>query len=192
MARWKLFAVAAAAILGLAVFIARDSVHPGSAEIQQTTKNEPPTRVAEPAIDTSRVRAAEALPGGVNFLPESRELVALLNDPREAPEQDLEVIENMLGMYRRIFGANPPGGLNREIIAAMLGDNPRRLAILPPDLTALSPEGDLLDRWGTPFLFHPVSGQLMEVMSAGPDKALWTADDVGRIEPAGAMPPSVP
>jgi hypothetical protein len=118
------------------------------------------------------------------LLPESRELVAALNQPEETPEHGLEVVENLLATYRSIFGSNPPGGLNREIIAAMLGENSLKLAILARDMTSLSPSGELLDRWGSPFLFHPVSNDVMEVMSAGPDQALWTPDDVGKITPA--------
>jgi hypothetical protein len=137
--------------------------------------------------DPARFRAAESLPDGIRLLPESRDLTASLHQPQESPEHDLEVVENLLALYRQIFGRNPPGGDNREIVAAMLGANPGKLAIIPPETASLSPEGDLLDRWGTPFYFHPVSEQVMEVMSAGPDKALWTPDDVGKIEPAGAV-----
>lgn len=119
-------------------------------------------------------------------MPESREIVAELNQPTQTADHDIEIVENLLATYRTIFGSNPPGGLNREIIAALRGANPRKLAILPPDFSALSPSGELLDRWGTPFLFHPVSDAILEVMSAGPDQALWTPDDVGKITPTNA------
>lgn len=135
--------------------------------------------------DPSQVRVAESVSGGIHLLPESREIVAELNQPTQPPDHDIEIVENLLATYRTIFGSIPPGGLNREIIAALRGANPRKLAILPPDFSALSPSGELLDRWGTPFLFHPVSDAILEVMSAGPDQALWTPDDVGKITPAG-------
>jgi len=140
-------------------------------------------------IDPAQVRVATSLPDGISLLPESAELVADLNHPRDAPDHDLEIVENLITTYRGIFGSNPPGGLNTEIVAAMLGANPRKLAIIPRDLAALSPSGELLDRWGTPFLFHPVSDEIMEVMSAGPDQILWTPDDVGKITPANEQSP---
>lgn len=188
--RGLLLAAAVLAVL-LAVHVARENSPPRrptapalSAERQPGAPGPTVPSSAAPN-DPARVRVAEPLPDGGRLLPEGRDLVASLNDPREAPEHDLEVIENLLSLYRQIFGGNPPGGFNREIVAALLGGNPRRLAILPPDLAALGPEGDLLDRWGTPFYFHPVSRQVMEVLSAGPDKLLWTPDDVGAITPAG-------
>ncbi|MES2570919.1 MAG: hypothetical protein V4710_12805, partial [Verrucomicrobiota bacterium] len=58
------------------------------------------------------------------------------------------------------------------------GRNPRNLAIIPAELRAVNPAGQLLDRWGTPYFFHPVSSSLLEVRSAGPDRRFWTADDL--------------
>lgn len=196
-ARWRwLGAGAAAAAALLAVHLTLNVAAPEApqtpGEEKQTPgaagKTPPPQEGAPP--DPARARVAEPLPGGMSLLPEAPGLVALLNDPRETPEHDLEVVENLLSVYRQIFGDNPSGGLNREIVAALLGRNARRLAIIPPGTAALNSEGELLDRWGTPFHFHPVSAEVMEVMSAGPDKALWTDDDVGRIKPAGAMIPT--
>ena len=39
-------------------------------------------------------------------------------------------------------------------------------------------DGELCDRWGTPFFFHAESAARMEIRSAGPDRRLWTEDDV--------------
>jgi hypothetical protein len=36
----------------------------------------------------------------------------------------------------------------------------------------------LLDRWGTPYYFHPIARNVLGLRSAGPDGKLWTADDV--------------
>jgi len=35
-----------------------------------------------------------------------------------------------------------------------------------------------VDPWGTPYFFHQLSGKEMEIHSAGPDKMMWTADDL--------------
>ena len=63
-------------------------------------------------------------------------------------------------------------------MAKLAGNNKRKLAVLLPNHPSLNQEGELLDRWGTPYWFHPVSRDLMEIVSAGPDKKLWTEDDV--------------
>ncbi|HLH53589.1 MAG TPA: hypothetical protein VKY92_08235 [Verrucomicrobiae bacterium] len=38
--------------------------------------------------------------------------------------------------------------------------------------------GNLIDPWGTPYFFHQLSGMEMEIHSAGPDKIMWTQDDL--------------
>ncbi len=38
--------------------------------------------------------------------------------------------------------------------------------------------GELVDRWGTPYFFHQISGADTEIRSAGPDKIMYTADDI--------------
>jgi hypothetical protein len=35
----------------------------------------------------------------------------------------------------------------------------------------------LCDRWGTPLRFHQLSGERMEIRSAGPDRKFGTPDD---------------
>jgi hypothetical protein len=39
-------------------------------------------------------------------------------------------------------------------------------------------DGELVDPWGTPYFFHQLSGTDMEIRSAGPDKTMWTDDDL--------------
>lgn len=199
MVRRRWLAAAAVLAVGLAFYLVPPGHPPAPDPVDLVRSDHPPDHLPAgedppgppPAVppDPARVRFADSLPDGISLLPEGRGMAASLHDPREEPDHDVAIVMNLLALYRQIFGGNPPGGLNREIVAAMLGTNDRRLAIIPPDLAALSPEGELLDRWGSPFFFHPVSREVMEVMSAGPDKTLWTADDVGRIEPVGASGP---
>jgi hypothetical protein len=42
----------------------------------------------------------------------------------------------------------------------------------------MNSNGELMDRWGTPIFFHALSKDQMEIRSAGPDRVMWTADDV--------------
>lgn len=101
-----------------------------------------------------------------------------LNAPESNPAQDLQIVGDFLELYRKAFGSNPTG-LNEDIVAAMTGtadaNQPGR--VFPPNSNAIR-NGQLVDRWGTPFWFHPVTGAQMEIRSAGPDKELFTPDDV--------------
>ncbi len=142
------------------------------------------TAVAPPILTPDRAQPAEVAPDGVRLLPGGRELVIELNNRNQPPERDLEILDGVLSEYRRVFGQNPPGGLNAEITAALLGANDRGLAVIPSGLPAVNSAGELVDRWDTPYFFHPVSRTIMEVLSAGPDGRLWTSDDVGKIHPA--------
>ena len=38
--------------------------------------------------------------------------------------------------------------------------------------------GELTDAWGTPYFFHQLSGTEMEIHSAGPDRRMFTGDDL--------------
>ncbi|HXF10551.1 MAG TPA: hypothetical protein VN625_07170 [Desulfuromonadaceae bacterium] len=91
------------------------------------------------------------------------------------------VMENMrsvIRLYGSQFGGNPVGN-NTEITAALTGNNPKQVNFIQPDSgLRLSDKGELVDPWGTPFFFHQLSGTVMEIHSAGPDRKMWTADDV--------------
>lgn len=140
----------------------------------------PPSSVIThtPPVETGGVQVLPVGADGVVQVPELRNLAARLNQPDASIEQDLEIIDALLEGFRRWNqGANPPGGENEEIVAQLSGHNARHLAVLPPDLPAVNDKGQLLDRWGTPFFFHPLSRDVLEVRSAGPDKRLFTSDD---------------
>jgi len=79
--------------------------------------------------------------------------------------------------YHAAFGENPVG-TNPEIAAALQGKNPRQINFLAESGLRLNGKGEILDGYGTPFFFHQISGNEMEIRSAGPDKVMWTADDL--------------
>ncbi len=90
---------------------------------------------------------------------------------------DFDKISAMLRDYRTLFGENPVG-TNAEIMQSIMGENPRGAMLGPPEGQSLNENKELLDRWGTPIFFHQLSADLMELRSAGPDRALWTDDDL--------------
>ena len=91
------------------------------------------------------------------------------------------VVENMrraLINYGSTFSGNPVGS-NPEIAAALNGENPKQIKFIDPENgLRINGKGELVDSWGTPFFFHQLSATDTEVRSAGPDKIMWTADDL--------------
>jgi hypothetical protein len=93
------------------------------------------------------------------------------------PQRDLEVIEHFLEIYRKATGGNPVG-LNEDITDVLTGGgDPRRPRLYPPNNRAVR-NGQLVDRWGTPYWFHPNNATQMEIRSAGADKQMFTTDDI--------------
>jgi len=94
------------------------------------------------------------------------------------PETVLENARSVFRQYASRFGGNPVGN-NREITAALSGGNPRQIQFLKPvDGLRISPGGEMIDPWGTAYFFHQLSGAEMEIRSAGPDRRMWTEDDL--------------
>lgn len=125
--------------------------------------------VPPPAPDVGTENARVTLPIAAT--------AAALNDPAGSAQQDLQTLHGLLGEYRRHLGGNPVGD-NAEITAALSGANPKRLACLPANGPFLDASGHLIDRWGTPYFFHALSGEHMEIHSAGPDHEFHSADDL--------------
>ncbi|MGJ8672508.1 hypothetical protein [Rubritalea sp.] len=94
-----------------------------------------------------------------------------------SPRHSLSVIKQLLKHYRFAYQENPVGVENFEITEQLLGMNPKKIVFIASDSSALR-GNELVDQWGTPYFFHALSGQNMEIRSAGPDQTLWTEDDI--------------
>jgi hypothetical protein len=94
------------------------------------------------------------------------------------PAMVLDNMRTAIRQYGSMFGGNPVG-TNPEITSALNGRNPKQANFLNPEAgLRINDKGELTDPWGTPFFFHQLSGIEMEIRSAGPDKTMWTADDL--------------
>ena len=71
-----------------------------------------------------------------------------------------------------------PIGGNEDLAAALRGENANRQAFLPAGHRAFDSSGRLVDRWGTPVFVHPLAAREIEFRSAGPDRKLFTGDDI--------------
>ena len=90
----------------------------------------------------------------------------------------LEKMAHAMHDYASMFGSNPVG-TNPEITAALKGNNPRQSNFINAEAgLRVNANSELVDAWGTPYFFHQLSGREMEIRSAGPDRILWTPDDL--------------
>ena len=156
------------ALAGLVIFLvirfSRSGVETGTAEAGQTAPPSTPARATTGAAPASAERSP---------------LADALNSPSADIHADLRLISDIFETFRTNFprDGNPVGN-NIEITAALTGHNKLRLALIPRDHPAINQAGELCDRWGTPFFFHAESATRMEIRSAGPDRRMWSADDV--------------
>jgi len=97
--------------------------------------------------------------------------------PEREGRAEIESVQYMFRDFRTRMGENPVGS-NAEIMKAVMGDNPVKARLGPPEGQSLNDQGELVDRWGTPYFFHQMSKDKMEIRSAGPDRKMWTSDDV--------------
>lgn len=124
--------------------------------------------------------------------PEERSALAdALNTPATTGRQDLEIVASVLSAFTDHFRELPIGN-NAEITAALAGDNTRGIALLPADHPAINAQGELVDRWGSPYFFHQIGEGLMQIRSAGPDRRLYSDDDLIVPKPEEPTPDSDP
>ena len=112
----------------------------------------------------------------ITILPIAHEAESL-NSPWSTAAADLATLDLIISCYRRHHDGNPVGS-NEEIVAALCGRNPQNLAYLPREGSFFNGQGQLIDRWATPYFFHALARDHMEIHSAGPDRKMWTRDDM--------------
>jgi len=122
-----------------------------------------------PIVSAAPPRPAPATSVKVDPLPDDLASVA--------PETVLENMRTTIRQYGSLFAGNPVG-TNPEITQALQGENPKHLNFLKADGNRVNSQGELVDLWGTPYFFHQISGNEMEIRSAGPDHVMYTADDL--------------
>ncbi|MDQ6859854.1 MAG: hypothetical protein M3032_01675 [Verrucomicrobiota bacterium] len=184
MRRKPIGLIAVALLLALGIWVARrtDRIGPkkeipplvitASASPNESSQITQPPLSAAPVSPNERssTPGSPAQPGSV-----ARATPAPIPPDAEAMIE-VDKVNLMIRDFRTIAGENPVG-TNAEIMAAVMGNNPRQAKLGPPEGMKLNEKGELLDRWGTPYFFHQLSRDHMEIRSAGPDKVLWTGDD---------------
>jgi hypothetical protein len=163
---------------------ARTTAPPSSPEFNgHSTKALPPASIPEPT-PTNELASAEAAPALVqpaaapSSAPPPSRVDPLPNELATLPPET--AVENMRSVFRNYASilAGNPVGTNPEITQALQGENPKHINFLKEDGNRVNSQGELVDSWGTPYFFHQLSASQMEIRSAGPDRILYTSDDL--------------
>lgn len=143
-----------------------------------------PPLPAEPRVEPApRHEGAASASGRPAATPETEPGYSPLADELHAERfdaaRDVVVLRELLGQLTTSLrlAERPPLGDNADIAAALTGRNRRRAVFVPATHPALR-DGLLVDRHGTPYHFHARSADAIDVRSAGPDRVLFTADDL--------------
>lgn len=178
--KWTLLALAIAIALGIFLLQSRDREASDKGEgAADSSKTQSDLTSQNPTPETPEIVADRRLnrrdDGSVDFLP--AQAISLRIQPTNTVEENIAHIQSILGLYRFSFGENPVGVENFEITEQLIGKNPKKVYFISEESSALR-GNELVDQWGTTYFFHPLSGQEMEIVSAGPDQVFWTEDDI--------------
>jgi hypothetical protein len=136
---------------------------------------------SETAPISNETEPAEIVPGSPRGVVRQRPIEDVAGPeplPGLTPVAVLQNMRSAVRDYGARFGGNPFGN-NREITAKLNGGNPKQIVFLKEeDGMRINQRGELIDNWGTPLFFHQISGTEMEIRSAGPDRKMWTSDDL--------------
>lgn len=101
-----------------------------------------------------------------------------------SPAEDLLALADLIDAYVHsgLGDTRRSLGFNEDLVAALTDSAALGEAALPPDHPALR-AGRLIDRWGTPWQIHPRAADAIDVRSAGPDRRLYTPDDLTNERP---------
>jgi hypothetical protein len=168
-------------LLVLALFLAWMLSSRSRVEIQAETNGVNKKEVGiQPSISSATL-PSQAIRGSATAAVdvEHQKMADELHNQENPPERDLEIVQQFLTLYGKAFKEGMPTGDNGDITAALIGvaDVTRPGQLFPRNHRAIR-DGQLIDRWGTPFWFHPNSSSQMEIRSGGPDKQMFTQDDV--------------
>ncbi len=137
----------------------------------------PQSRAAYPSGYGSAVPIPDGSP---DVLSKGSPLAAELDAPGGDAMRDVQALHGLIRQYLRMLHSRQglPIGDDIDLARVLTGHNPMKRVFIPVGNPALSPDGHLRDRWGTPYFIHPVGYGAFEVRSAGPDRKMFTSDDV--------------
>jgi hypothetical protein len=151
-----------------------------NAAVERALANQNSNTVAVIRSNFARVRSPQAngSQGAVSIVIPPAGPPSPLQFTNLEPATVVQNVSRAIRQYGEMFGGNPVGN-NEEITAELSGKNPKHINFISTDAgMRVNDNGELVDPWGTPYFFHQLSGADTEIHSAGPDRKLWTADDI--------------
>lgn len=154
-----------------------------SPALQEAVKRKKSPATSVPTEPLAHLPSPTATPNGTTFSAagvdmELQARADSLHSTDHGADRDLQIVAEFIDTFARATGGQPIGE-NADITAALTGTQfPGQKARVFPQQHRAVKNGQLVDRWGTPLWFHPNSGHQMEIRSGGPDKQLFTMDDV--------------
>ncbi|HEX3627533.1 MAG TPA: hypothetical protein VH280_19170 [Verrucomicrobiae bacterium] len=179
-------------IVGFVIWILLSTHRNGPASPPQKTVEEQNAAVAHALAnqDTNTIAIIQSNFARVHAEPDTPAASAVtIVTPQAGPPAPLQftnlepvtVMQNMsraIHQYGEMFGGNPVGD-NQEITSQLKGKNPKHINFVTEEAgMSVNGDGELVDPWGTPYFFHQISGADTEIHSAGPDRIMWTSDDI--------------
>lgn len=112
----------------------------------------------------------------IKLLPSAGQHAAQLFQPEAPAMAELQAVTKVLRAYLLAVGSFP-SSRNEDLVASLLGRNPKGTALLPPNTFSIR-DGALVDRWGSRYWFHLRDAKAIKVRSPGPDREAFTNDDL--------------
>lgn len=140
-----------------------------------------PVAASAPPVTSPPLRPLPPMPPPGTKLPGEMILQAYAS-PGSRPQDDLHAVAHALDNLALLVKGNDPFrlGANEEFADALKGRNKAQIRFLRDDHPAFNEKGQLVDRWRTPLYIHAASRDRLEIRSAGPDRKMWTEDDLQR------------
>lgn len=142
--------------------------------VREKQKAAPPPAAptaAAPPLNLPQVPTPPAPQTDATVLAQHEEMIS----QDTSPERELEILQDLISQHHRALGDGSMGD-NGDVVNALVG--PEGPGTWLPRSSPRLREGQLIDRWGSPYWFHPNAANQMEIRSAGPDRNLFTGDDI--------------
>lgn len=142
--------------------------------LQMNPKEEAGVAAVQATPHSLPVQPDEPLPG--------ESLLKSYGLPATPPTADLQAVADVFSTLTLLIKGGDPFrmGANEEFAAALRGVNRAQLRFVPDDSPVFNAAGQVVDRWGTPLFFHARTHDRIDIRSAGPDRIMWTEDDLHR------------
>jgi len=149
------------------------------AAVANALANQSPETIAIIESNFARVQPAQVIPDtAARIVLSPAGPAQLLQFTNFAAATVLGNMRHAVRQYGEMFGGNPVGN-NAEITSQLSGDNPKHINFINTEAgMRVNENGELVDSWGTPYFFHQLSRTDTEIHSAGPDRIMWTKDDL--------------